>query len=476
MSHRAIAAVAEPRLAELRRPGAQSRPSATWRRRNKLQLLAALVVLAIASSCLLASAAQAASLVFINGGNVWLANPDGSGQYQVTLDGTPSEPYRSPSQADDGTIVALRHGRLFRMRQNGAWLNDPIGTAAPGTGPLHPAVSPDGRLVAFDYLTTISRPPSQGGIFETEVIYTYSDRFTDRTEIDPAGYEFSDPSWLDNGRTLLFYGMQVWTDPVDPADATEWWSDLDHDAFEQLQDGEAEGSKVVLVRGANREMLQFYERQDSGYGSAPAHTCTFGHPTGEFADPTLSPGATTVAWQENDGIWLSHVPAGAGCDGAEPRLAIPGGSEPDFGPANVNPGPRPVVGPPPGPGPGRKVCCEPPADTTAPTLTLTSKKTLKLRALLGGLKLPYRCSERCSTSATLKLDRRVARRLHLPRTVATGSSATATATAGTLLLTPTRRAKRVMRRLRKVTLTLGVTARDGAGNATSTQRRIMVRR
>jgi hypothetical protein len=460
VSHHLIAAVAQARLAELRRTPARSRAPTTWCRRNKLQLLAALVVLAIASCCLLASAAQAASLVFINGGNVWLANPDGSGQYQVTLDGTPSEPYRSPSQADDGTIVALRHGRLFRMKQNGAWLNEPISTAAPGSGPLHPAVSPDGRLVAFDYVTAIPRPPSQGGGFKKEVIYTYSDRFTDRTEIDPAGFSFSDPSWLDNGRTLLFYGMQVWTDAPDPADEVEWWTDLDHDGFEQLQDGEAAGSKVVLVRGANRETLQFYERQGSGYDFAPAHGCTFSEPTGEFADPTLSPGAATVAWHENDGIWVSQVPAGTGCDGAAPRLAIAGASEPDFGPADVNPSP--------------KACCEPPTDTTPPTMTLTIKSELKLRALLGGLKVRYRCSERCSASATLRLDPRVARRLRLPRTVATGSSAAATA--GTLVLTPTRRAKRKLRRLRKVTLTLLVTARDGAGNATSKRRRMMVRR
>jgi hypothetical protein len=462
MSHHLIAATAEVRQTKRRRPDARSRAPLTGRRQNNLLLLAALVVLALASSWLLASAAHAASLVFIKGGNVWLANPDGSGQYQVTHDGTPSEPYRSPSQADDGTIVALRHGRLFRMTQNGTWRNEPISTAAPGSGPLHPAVSPDGRVVALDYVTAIPRPPSQGGGLKTEVIYTYSDRFTSRTEIDPAGYNFSDPSWLDSGRTMLFHGMQVWTDTLDPADELEWWTDLDHDAFEQLQDGEAAGTKAVLVRGANRETLQFYERQDTGYGSAPAPGCTFSEPTGEFADPTLSPGAATVAWQENDGIWISAVPAGTGCDGAAPRLAIAGGSEPDFGPADVNPGPR------------TDVCCQPPIDTTKPTVTLTVKATLRLRALARGLKVPYRCSERCSGNATLRLDRRVARRLRLPRSIATGSSAAATAS--TLVLKPARRAIRKLRRLRKVTLTLLVTARDGAGNATNTQRQIQVRR
>ena len=50
-------------------------------------VLAALVA---AVSLAFAAPAQASSIVFLKpDGNVWLANPDGSGQYQVTLDGSP---------------------------------------------------------------------------------------------------------------------------------------------------------------------------------------------------------------------------------------------------------------------------------------------------------------------------------------------------------------------------------------------------
>ena len=65
--------------------------------------LAALVV-----ALALPGVAAADSLVFVKAGNVWLANADGSNAYQVTLDGTAAHPYASPSQADDGTIVAVR--------------------------------------------------------------------------------------------------------------------------------------------------------------------------------------------------------------------------------------------------------------------------------------------------------------------------------------------------------------------------------
>lgn len=54
-----------------------------------------------------AAAARGSSLVFTRpDGNVWLANPDGSGQYQVTLDGSAASPYSSPSQATFAVLVS----------------------------------------------------------------------------------------------------------------------------------------------------------------------------------------------------------------------------------------------------------------------------------------------------------------------------------------------------------------------------------
>ena len=77
------------------------------------------LAVALAVACwVLGSAAPALgdSLVFVRGANVWLSNPDGSGEYQVTFDGSSAAPYESPSQSDDGTIVAIREtpGRAGR--------------------------------------------------------------------------------------------------------------------------------------------------------------------------------------------------------------------------------------------------------------------------------------------------------------------------------------------------------------------------
>src|SRR5947207_15955286 len=122
--------------------------------------LAPAVVACCAMLLLGAGPAAADSLVFSRDNNIWLSNADGSGQYQVTLDGTPSSPYSSPSQADDGTIVALRtppggRSMVYGMSQNGGLLNPPINTPAPGTGAIDARGSPNGPLVAYWVVTRV---------------------------------------------------------------------------------------------------------------------------------------------------------------------------------------------------------------------------------------------------------------------------------------------------------------------------------
>ena len=63
---------------------------------------------AVVALLVCAGSAHASSLVYIKDYTVWLANPDGTGQRQLTTDGFKELPYESPSQADDGTSLAGR--------------------------------------------------------------------------------------------------------------------------------------------------------------------------------------------------------------------------------------------------------------------------------------------------------------------------------------------------------------------------------
>ena len=60
----------------------------------------------------LSAPASADSIAYVQGGDVWLATPDGARKVQVTHTGS----YAAVSQADDGTMIALAPGeRLHRL-------------------------------------------------------------------------------------------------------------------------------------------------------------------------------------------------------------------------------------------------------------------------------------------------------------------------------------------------------------------------
>ncbi|MGD9736774.1 MAG: hypothetical protein AB7V58_14400 [Solirubrobacterales bacterium] len=300
----------------------------------------------LAAALVAAAPASADSLVFIKESNVWLSNPDGSGAYQVTLDGTAENPYISPSQADDGTIVAGRHlpagGPLLRLRQNGDLINQiPVGGML--AGPFAAQVSPDGQTVAFEHVFS----KVINGYLETssDVRFTRADGSTPNG-IGEVGRGAGAPSWLDSGHA--FVGINAIATTVVPGQApVEWWNDYDHQSYFPLgmsvEDGEvAPNGYIAVVRGEQQfGTIQLY--RNNGLGATPTPACTLSEPSPgpagqEFFDPTFSPTGGTLAWQEGNGIW--EMDLGSDCKEGKPHLQIPGASEPDWGPAAVNPGPR----------------------------------------------------------------------------------------------------------------------------------------
>ena len=112
------------------------------------------------TAALAPASASADSLVFVKEHNVWLSAPDGSKLTKVTADGTADSPYRSPSQADDGTIATSKDQLIVRLRQNGEVINtiDPpalrTSASTPIDGvPVSVAISPDDTKIAYEYAT-----------------------------------------------------------------------------------------------------------------------------------------------------------------------------------------------------------------------------------------------------------------------------------------------------------------------------------
>lgn len=295
--------------------------------------------------------ASEGSIVYIKDHNVWLANSDGSGQYQVTRNGTYASPWRSPSQANDGTIAASHNDQIVRMKQNGTVLNamnppplkNSVSHMVDGV-PVKVAISPDGKLVTWTFVT-YECPIGVSCGARAVTGYTTADRLT-----DPVKYGstyFTDPSWIGNSRTLQSggYGSQVNLHDIGGGDPVHWFDDSDYTENDtDLSDAELspDGSRLAAVRGYGNSthIIWYTVNGNAKTGPAPAvptPECLTGELEG-LAGPSWSPDSKALVWEEPDGVWFkSNVGV---CDSPQPSLLIPGASEPDWGPAKVNPGPR----------------------------------------------------------------------------------------------------------------------------------------
>ncbi|HST42941.1 MAG TPA: hypothetical protein VLK58_25680 [Conexibacter sp.] len=339
----------------------------------------AIAATVLAAACLAAPAAQADSIAYVKGHDLWLAAPDGSGQYQVTTDGTAQLPYGSPSQADDGTIVARKGSEIVRLKQNGELLSrfDPPDTTDSagqpiGGVPVDVAVSPDGATVAYSYYQYNCPPGASCGA-------RYVTLYSSASAATPAathGKLFrNSPSWVSNSRVLVFGGFLSQVNYDAPGggddDDVHWFDDKDiFDPSTDLGDGELsrQGDRLALVRGyGDSTHLMFLKVTQNVLSGAPSGPPAYACNTGEeptLDGPSWSPDGSRIAFAHKDGIEVLPLPSvEPGCPGASSgTVVIPGGSQPDWGPAAVAPGPRtspqPAV---PGPAPG-------PAPTPAPSV------------------------------------------------------------------------------------------------------------
>jgi hypothetical protein len=306
------------------------------------------LVAAAAALALSPALASADSIVYVKDANVWLASGDGGNQYQVTTDGTAEHPYRSPSQADDGTIAVGYGTEILRMKQHGKVLNrlDPpmlmnsVSHPMDGT-PVDVAISPDGSKVAYTFYGYECPVGASCGARTTTGIIP-SDRFSASAET--TSY-FHSPSWATNSRILNSGGFGSHVNIQDlGTEPFNWLTDQETDL------GDAEltraGDKLVAVRGYgdSTHIVWYSVSGDALSGPKPPNPtaiCLTGEQAG-FDQPTWAPDGNQVAWSEPDGIWI-HRDA-AGCTTQQPTLVLAGGSEADWGPANVNPGPRETTG------------------------------------------------------------------------------------------------------------------------------------
>ena len=451
-----------------------------------------LVALGCALVALVSAApALADSLLFVRADNVWLANPDGSGQYQVTLDGTPGSPYSSPSQADDGTIVALRTSpggrpQIWRMHENGGLVNAPINTPAPGTGAIDARVSPNGQLVAYWFVTEVSTGTCLYCFdVSSRALISHVDTFTNPDAVGTPNTG-AHPSWMSNDTLLLSNGNATqWYYTLGTAEAAQWWGDTDNCGCANpvgLTDGvvSRDGQRIALVRGDSGETLVLY-KANGAPPATPTPECAFTGPTGKFQNPSWASNGQALAWQEDDGIWSARVPDVTNCSTiSQPQLIVPGATEPNLSPAALAPGARPGCG-----NPGNPAACPIPTPTPGPTpspsptpgpkttvahqlQTLLSALRRELKHLgIRGLLHARKVSVAFTAPAAGKLTATLSTTGRHPITLATARATFAKAGKRTVTLTLAREQAARLRHARHMSCTLTIRFAPSKGKASS---------
>jgi hypothetical protein len=431
-------------------------------------------VLPLALLLVLAAAAPAAadSLVYVKDSNVWSARPDGSEQRRLTSDGTAQDPYSSPSQADDGTIVAVRGTRMYKLDPQGrpAGTLKSLLTDKPGSitavGPFDARISPDGRTIAswlgiyggwYDYATDRYYYDPQSSVV-----------FQDAADGRPVGSTmfFEEPSWLaDSERVLLWDSMnggvpQVYQGAAgsDHNHMTGWFHDLDTQGsgtWNPLGAGELNraGTRLAALRAGGTMGEGYFARGPrngivifdvAGLDRAPVRwPCWINDDNGgELTPPSWGPDGDSLAWSAPDGIWIAQL--NGSCDKATVKLVIPGGREPDWSPA------APAQA-------GGSGAPQPPSGGAPPfTASVTVRSSARRRAVARrGLTVKVHCGVACRVEAVAKArGRRVAR----ARTAGEGA-----------LRAKLRPRPRAIARARSLALTVRIRV-DGAPTKTVTER------
>jgi len=346
--------------------------------------------------------ADAANVSWVgNDGNVYRSSPDGTIRQKVTADATPTDRYVTPSQKNDGTIVAIRKVSssafaYFLNPANGqvkdTWIlpKTGAGSFAPFNGGT---VSPEGGMFVYDwhYFDCWTNPCT----LNQRVSFISGPGTTNPCLINCHTY-YIRPRWIPGTPYAGFVDTdfrRIWVQKAGSAEPNAWLGFNDPNAGDMESfDVSSNGITVLEVTPENSDASEFAFWNTGGTPPAgtPTHRCSVVGIAKAPAYPRFSPDGSMITWQDRGGVYTARVPSqtGGGTCSLNPTR-IGDGQEPAFGAVTLtSPGPTGPTGPtdptgPTGPtqptGPTGPTSPTGPTGPTGPTDPLPGKPRVSLR-------------------------------------------------------------------------------------------------
>jgi hypothetical protein len=419
----------------------------------------------------MAPAASAASIAYIDGGEVWLSSLDGAQKTRlathVVNPSGETEKWLAVAASDNGRIVAARNfpGRISRFSWFKVW--EPNGTSTV-EGPLNAPngwssyvyplgfdVTADGVHMVYGYSNSSSCCPmsfAQG---------TYVRPVTN-SSLDPINVTGQEHPTLFGNRMIAHTGgtVNVQGDPAPYGTSFSPWLDLSLTGLDLRRTDVAANGQLAAIEleqwdSGGQTLGKIAVVATQGVDQPPnlgAVDC-FMPIDGIAKDVSLSLDATRIAWTDEGGLKVAGAPTAQGdpCALTSPPVtisptasqgAIGGADMSAFLPASTQP---PGSGPPPAAGGG-----------TAPLATLPRKLTTKALARARGVPIKVKVSRAGKVKLSGTVLAKVLGRRGKPIVVATGSATAARAGTVTVRLRLTAAGRKKRSRLKGARMTLRV--------------------
>jgi hypothetical protein len=275
------------------------------------------------------------------------------------------DPYRDPTQSDAGVILALRgHASMYRFGRDGRELAPPVQLAALENGTEGLAVSADGSQVAYVTTGTGTQIDPRWGTPTGIFLYGGTDvADIQGTPVEGGiGPNLLYPDWAAGDRLVVGDGSDLYTYAIGDDAATVWVSfrdgcvtDFDcpdgQEAYASLKEPVLSPDGRLLVYNYAPFFGDAGRRVSTLTGPPPAPVTTACLIPGQehhAIPPTFAPDGSSLAFDdvvfdpatfettEGQGIRVMEVDIRASdCGLSSARLVLPGGSQPDWGPAPI---------------------------------------------------------------------------------------------------------------------------------------------